>query len=212
MPTSKPHVETKQRIVAKLARVDPVGAAIGILLSLLLHSILIAWAWNRTLPAANRPEPQNQVALEVRLVPIPLATPALELKPRQVPQSETVRATRAPKPAVLKTVQASDAPVVVRETPVAAVQVLPEKHIDVESVRSGLAAIVAEVDREKRDTPVGQLIAKPLYPLEANNKMAHAIDGSIRQDCRDRIANTGLLAPLFILGMALDRKNSGCKW
>ena len=79
-------------------------------------------------------------------------------------------------------------------------------------VRAGIGAAVAEVDREQSDTPVGQLKAKPLYDKEPESKEARAIASSARSDCRDRIANTGLLAPLMILATAFDGKDSGCKW
>jgi hypothetical protein len=204
--------EQKRQIAAKLARIDPIGVAVGILLSLALHGMLVAWAWQRALPAGNRSAAQTQVVLEVRLRPAPAAlpTPLPDAQPREAPPTRKAQISRTPKPIALQAATQNDKPAVVN--PAAPTPAAPEKHMDVESVRAGLGAIVAEVDREKRDTPVGQLITHPLYPPEADNKMARAVEGSSRSDCRNSIANTGLLAPLVILTMAFDRKNSGCKW
>jgi hypothetical protein len=213
------NIEAQQHIAEGSARIDASGAAIGIMLSLLLHGMLAYWVWNRTLLPADRSRVDNRFTLEVRLVTAPTALlPAAPALKPPAEQTRTVRTTQAARPIAARPIAAR--PIIVQAaTPPSTTATAPEqpaataeKHIDVESVRGGLAGIVADVDREKRDTPVGQLIDKPLYPPEASNKMARAIDGSTRSDCRNSIANTGLLAPLFLAAMAFDRKNSGCKW
>jgi hypothetical protein len=87
-----------------------------------------------------------------------------------------------------------------------------ERHLDMAAIYANIGKIAAEVDREDSDTPVGQLRTKPLYEKDDDNRIAQAIRGAARPDCRHSIANTGLLAPLVILAMALDKKDSGCKW
>ncbi len=46
-----------------------------------------------------------------------------------------------------------------------------EKHIDMGAMQADIHTALAQVDREKADTPAGQLVAKPLYPPEEETKM-----------------------------------------
>lgn len=188
--------------------------AIGIALSLLLHLLAAIAVWHSL--------PQNQLVLrlrtplQVRLVPSsPPLEPALSATAPLRPQPGTRTAMHTAKvqknaiaPSTIVSV-AKSAESATLSTPSAST---PEHHLDMAKVRAGIGAAVAEVDREQSDTPVGQLKAKPLYDKEPESKEARAIASSARSDCRDRIANTGLLAPLMILATAFDGKDSGCKW
>lgn len=192
-------------------RLSPQNVAIGIAISLLLHSLLAIWAWNMKLPAATQAERFLDRVLQVRLLPPPPA-------PADVQRQEPAELTNVRQPMIRVPRSAPRSAPIIAAQPQAAsgnaapkIQA-PEQHLDLSAVHANLGAIVAEVDREKRDTPVGQLQEKPLSPADDENKIGKAIRNTTRSDCRDHIANTGLLAPLFLLAMAADKKDSGCKW
>jgi hypothetical protein len=62
-----------------------------------------------------------------------------------------------------------------------------------------------EPDPAKAGTALAQL---PPKPLATETRAARAISRAKRRDCKDGIPG-GLLAPLIL---ALDKKDSGCKW
>jgi len=203
---------------ARYSRLSALNVAIGIAISLMLHGLLALWAWNMKLRDAGQTGNASNIALEVRLLresppPPPPMIRRQEIVESKSPQQTVSRRAQRPPPS-LGTTQA----IVGNSPPNAPAGALPdnptsmEKHIDLAAVHANLGAIVAEVDREKGETPVGQLQAKPLYPWKADTQMGKTIRNTTRPDCRDSIANTGLLAPLFLLAMAADKKDSGCKW
>ncbi len=193
-------------------RLKQLNAAAGIALSLALHGMLAAWLWNRMLPAyvADHRAPR---VLEVRLAPPlqPAPPPAVAQQPPLEARTRTVLRTalRTPKPIALQAAAPSSTTQSEPATPTASNQPAAEKHLDLAAVHASIGAIVAEVDREKRDTPVGQLQAKPLYAPESETKLGRDIARGARGDCKDLGNQFGLLAPLAML---MDRKNSGCKW
>lgn len=197
-----------------LPRMDPVNAAIGIAISLLLHGLAALWWSNMKLPRAGQTEhaPRPLTVRLLRELPQPLPP---QVHPPEIAQSKSPQQAinRPSRPAPTTHAAALTAP-----PPNAAAPALPEnpaateKHLDLAAVHANLSAIVAEVDREKGETPVGQLQAKPLYRPDDDNQVGKAIRSTTRPDCKNNIANTGLLAPLFILAMAADKKDSGCKW
>ena len=196
-------------------RLNPLNVLIGIVISLLLHSALVIWSWNLRLPGAEQARTALKRPLEVRLLHEPPPQPIVQpiVRPQEVADNKKVRHGPAglPRPA-----QATVTTTLTITPP--AMTTPPnnsepgEKHLDMAAIHANLGNIVAEVDREKRDTPVGQLLTKPLYAPDDDNKIGKAIRGTTRSDCRDQIAGTGLLAPLFLLAMAADKKDSGCKW
>ena len=48
----------------------------------------------------------------------------------------------------------------------------------------------------------------PKPPLQTESKFERAIKAAKRPDCKDGVPG-GLLAPIFL---AMDKKDSGCKW
>ncbi|HSY28692.1 MAG TPA: hypothetical protein VK832_14380 [Burkholderiaceae bacterium] len=194
-------------------RLNPLNVLIGIAISLLLHSVLVIWSWNMRLPGAEQARTALRRPLEVRLLhelpPLPQPVVQPIVQPQEVADNKKARHSlaRLPQPA-----QATTTLAITPSTTLPENQMPTEKHLDMEAIHANLGAIVAEVDREKRDTPVGQLLTKPLYAPDDDNKIGKAIRGSTRSDCRDQIAGTGLLAPLFLLAMVADKKDSGCKW
>jgi hypothetical protein len=199
-------------------RITRWNVVIGVAISVLLHAMVALWVWDLKLAAMQGGSPQNR-PLEVRLLreiaqtPVPIAP---QPQPAPAPPTTThvaaaiSHASASPRaPQIVK----SEAITTVAPNPLApTVSPATEKHIDLEAIHAHLGSIVAEVDREKRDTPVGQFQTRPLYPADDQSKLGKAIDQTTRPDCKDSIANTGLLAPLFLLGMAADKKDSGCKW
>lgn len=193
-------------------RMHPANVAVGIAISLLLHGMLAMWSWHMKLPGKQQ---NAQVhALEVRLLrdlPPPLK-PAVA--PREIDESRKAHpfeghSVLPPRTAAIVLTK-PPAPATAVATPSGAAET--GKHLDLAAVQANLGAIVAEVDRENRDTPVGQLHDKPLYPQDGESKIGKAILATARSDCRDKIANTGWLSPLYLLAMVADKKDSGCKW
>jgi hypothetical protein len=186
------------------------NVVIGVLISLLLHATVAFWTWNLKLTATQEARTQSR-PLEVRLmheieqIPAPVA-------PLTTTQTAPVT-HRTPTSRQTLTIVKSET--VTTAAPITVIPANPastEKHLDLNAIHANLGTIVAQVDRENRDTPVGQLQTKPLYPQDDQSKMGKAIDQTTRPDCRDNIANTGLLSPLFLLAMVADKKDGGCKW
>mgnify|MGYP003353657580 FL=1 len=65
--------------------------------------------------------------------------------------------------------------------------------------------VANEPDPAKIGTALERL---PPPPLQTENKFERAIKGAKRPDCKDGVPG-GLLAPIFL---AMDKKDSGCKW
>jgi hypothetical protein len=197
--------------------------ATGVALSLLLHGLLTAWLWHRVLPGHrfDQFDAPHVAALQVRLSPI--AQPSVPVPPsvapspeKQAPARATRGATRPLRPAretaaANPSGDAQGTPLNAPASTTSAVQA-PAQHLDLAAVPANVAAIVAQEDRGQDDTPVAQLRKKPLYATDPTNPVGDTIAHAARPDCRDRIAGTGLLAPLAIMAMAFDQKDSGCKW
>jgi hypothetical protein len=184
---------------------------IGIALSLLLHLLFVAWSLEHRI---SSPTVSVAKQLEVRLVhllPLPVPEPAPPLpkdekvteKPGKTPKT---RAEKTPQASITLPPAAAPAPITAPAAP------SEEKHIDMNAIHASIKSAVADVDREKADTPNGQLIAKPLYPPEEETRMGKMINGTTRPDCKEQVTGMGLLAPLGVLATLLDKKDSGCKW
>lgn len=194
-----------------LPRQSRFAMSAGLLTCLCLHLLLIVIVSRNIFTATHLTREQNR-RMDIMLIPAPTiaakppvqdspaASPthlekATQLQSQQNPHVSPRQITRA-----APTKQSADH------------TASPEKHLNIQAIYDNIGKIVAEVDRENDDTPVGQLRKKPLYQNDDDNRIAKAIRNTARPDCRDSIANTGLLAPLVILSMALDKKDSGCKW
>jgi len=196
------------------ARVTIVNAAVGLAVSILLHGVLIAWYLNRA-PATDHSDREARRILRVSLLQSPpsLPPPTVAL-PRPLPQAKEIARTKIRMPKSITT-QTGIPPRKARPEPAAPTtshSPAPENRLDLDAIHASVGAIVARADRERRETPVGQLQAKPLDEHAPETKLARTIAGAARSDCKDRLANTGLLAPLIILTMAADKKDGGCKW
>jgi hypothetical protein len=200
---------------ARQPRLTPLNVVIGIAMSLLLHGLLAAWVWNMKLQSNDHTGTATSRPIEIQLrheLPPPAPpivqtseNPESKKTPKPLVRAPRLAPTTPPLQAIAKTPSPPLPATIAPDSPV-------EKHLDLAAIHANLGAVVADVDREKRDTPVGQLQAKPLYSDDDDNKVGKAIRNTARSDCRDHIANTGLLAPLFLLAMVADKKDSGCKW
>jgi hypothetical protein len=196
------------------SRMKPWNVLIGIAISLLLHGSVALWAWNLK-PIATQAAHISSRPIEVRLLPeiaqisAPIAPPtATHAAPTPAPITQRAPASRR----TLQIVKSEAVAIIVPVTPAPANPTATEKHIDLDAIHANLGSIVAEVDREKNDTPVGQFQTRPLYPADDHSKLGKAIEQTARPDCKDSIANTYLLAPFILLKMVADKKDSGCKW
>lgn len=186
---------------------------VSILVCIGLHLLLVIAICRSTLFTYTRPKQEQNNRVQIVLIP---ATPVTigKTAPLTNPVAPLIRhaltaPSRAKRPAPIASHQ------IVKTEPIAKLQDNPpstEKHLDMQAIHDSIGKIVAEVDREDSETPVFQLRRKPLYANDGDNDIAKGIRNSGRSDCRDSIAGTGLLAPLVILAMALDKKDGGCKW
>ncbi|NMM37772.1 MAG: hypothetical protein HHJ09_09695 [Glaciimonas sp.] len=190
---------------AEPPRRDRVNVGIGIVLSLLLHGVLVVGYWNHTLPS-DRAVDNVRPELEVRLLRSLPSPPSADAPMPHLPkQAQT--ATRRPRPVATQLVATAST---MRSEPAATSTAATAKPLDL-NMHASVHAAIAQVDRERRRTPVGQLQAKPLNAPVSETTLGREIANTARPDCKGKIA-VGLLAPLAILAMTMDGKDSGCKW
>jgi hypothetical protein len=83
------------------------------------------------------------------------------------------------------------------------------RHFDVDAARSMARGMATKLANEPDPDKVGTALERlPKPALQTENKYERAIQGAKRPDCKDGVPG-GLLAPIFL---ALDKKDSGCKW
>ena len=193
--------------------------AAGVAVSIALHALLLS-IYRQPAPGAPAAQPER---LTVRLRPAaPPAPPAPQAEIR-TPAREA--APVPPKPAPRK--KAAERPA----RPVIAVD--PEKRQSSEETYSVEPAPQPSVDKDAPATTaprfdmdaalktarkhandpdpakIGTALERlPPKPLQTENKFERAIKAAKRPDCKDGVPG-GLLAPLFL---AMDKKDSGCKW
>lgn len=182
---------------------------LGVALSILVHGALLT-AWRGGQPVAL-PEPPRPITVRVQPPPAPAAPrveplappppaaarkperPARPAKPRTPPVIAVPPDTeRAGEPAPFVVEQPETPPA---ETP----------RFDPEAAKRTARSLANMRDPAKEGTAVGQF---PEKPPETETRAARAIGAAKRRDCKDGIPG-GLLAPLLL---ALDKKDSGCKW
>jgi hypothetical protein len=78
-------------------------------------------------------------------------------------------------------------------------------HFDLDAARSVARKVANEPDPAKAGTALERL---PPPPLQTESKLERGIKAAKRPNCKDGIPG-GLLAPLYL---AMDKKDSGCKW
>jgi hypothetical protein len=187
--------------------------AAGIAISLAAHALLLSiyrQPQSTALPAAT-PEP-----LTVRLQAAP-ATPPVAEPLRSSPQPEVpAKPARPHTPrriiAVPAQPEASEEksftvdtlpPAMPAPTPAPAPNAEPRFSLD--AARSTARRVANEPDPAKAGTALERL---PPPPLQTETKLERGIKGAKRPDCKDGVPG-GLLAPIFL---AMDKKDSGCKW
>lgn len=198
----------------------------GVAVSIAVHAALLVWYRQPVVP----PAPKAGEPLTVRLRAAPAPAPV----PEPIPEPATPPVRRAATPAVPKTAPAPRRQPAERpprrviavdpatrqsaedtypvETPSeppppAAAPDTPSSspRFDLDAARQTARLVANEPDPAKKGTALERL---PPPPLQTENKFERAIKSAKRRDCKDGVPG-GLLAPLFL---AMDKKDSGCKW
>lgn len=184
--------------------------AAGIAISLAAHALLLS-IYRQPRPAAL-PAPAGE-PLTVRLRAEPQRPPVAEpAEPPVQPQVQTKPVPRARPPRRIIAVPpqpeaAKDKPFAVEAppTPPVPADAAPVPHFNLDAARSVARKVANEPDPAKVGTALERL---PPPPLQTESKLERAIKGAKRPDCKDGVPG-GLLAPIFL---AMDKKDSGCKW
>lgn len=199
-------------------RKRPLGIALGIAVSLLLHALLIYGYRTRhgstVVDDAKRIEPLT-VWIRPLATPTPPAAPqtAAIAPPKPAPAYRPARKPAQPAP-LATTPRPSDNVVTPAAAPpndaphviVNADQFAPpQPHFDMEAARRTARAVASTPDPERARTAVGQI---PERPLATETKLARDMAQAKRGDCKDGLPG-GLLAPVFLL---MEKKGTGCKW
>jgi hypothetical protein len=187
-----------------------VGVAIAI--SLAVHVLLLSVVrqpQGPALPAATT-EPLT-VRLRAAPEPTPAAEPArpavapeIQAKPAPAPRTRPPRRIIAVPPAAAPSEQK---PFTVDAPPAAPSPAAPTAapRFDLDAARNVARRVANESDPAKVGTALERL---PPKPYETETRLEKAIKGAKRPDCKDGVPG-GLLAPIFL---AMDKKDSGCKW
>jgi hypothetical protein len=187
--------------------------AAGIAISLAAHALLLAIY--RQPQQAAAPAAVSE-PLTVRLQATPEKTPVAE--PVQPPeQAETpakpAPASRSPAPRAPRRIIAvppqpaasEEKPFAVETPPPADTAPKDTPRFNLDAARSVARKVANDPDPAKVGTALERL---PPPPLQTESKLERAIKGAKRPDCKDGVPG-GLLAPIFL---AMDKKDSGCKW
>jgi hypothetical protein len=179
-----------------------VAACIAI--SLAVHAMLLS-SYRQPRPAAL---PARE-PLTVRLQDAPKTPPAVEptrpeTQPETQPKAQPKPAPRARTPRRIIAVPPPSAPSGEEklhvDTPPA-----ESPHFDLDAARSVARKVANEPDPARAGTALERL---PPPPLQTETKLERAITAAKRPYCKDGVPG-GLLAPLYL---AMDKKDSGCKW
>jgi hypothetical protein len=183
------------------------SVAVAVAISLAVHALLLSIYRQPQPPAlpAAATEP-----LTVRLRAAPENPPAAEAarpaaEPEVKPKSAPVQRARPPRRIIAVPPHAApsaEKPFTV-ESPPAAPTAAP--RFDLDAARKAARAVANEPDPAKVGTALERL---PPKPYETETRIEKAIKGAKRADCKDGVPG-GLLAPIFL---AMDKKDSGCKW
>jgi hypothetical protein len=191
-------------------QVNRIAACIA--LSLAAHALLLA-VYRQPAPTLSATPPER---LTIRLQPAP---PPAQIKPAAAPpiprvqpekHAKKTRPVIAVEPEKRQSTEETYAVKPAPETPeTPATPATTAPHFDVDAARSmarGMATkLLAEPDPDKVGTALERL---PKPSLQTESKFERAIKSAKRPDCKDGVPG-GLLAPIFL---AMDKKDSGCKW
>jgi len=180
--------------------------AAGIAISLAVHALLLA-IHRQPRPAALPASEPLTVRLRAAPQKPPVAEPAL---PQVEPEVHTKPLPRARPPRRIIAVPpqpeaAKDKPFAVETPPTQPADAAPAPHFNLDAARSVARKVANEPDPAKAGTALERL---PPPPLQTESRFERAIKGARRPDCKDGVPG-GLLAPIFL---AMDKKDSGCKW
>jgi len=183
--------------------------AAGIAISLATHALLLAiyrQPQSPALPAATS-EPLT-VRLQAAPAPAPSPEP-LRSSPQPDVQAKPAR-PRTPRRIIAVPAQqqtSEEKTFTVDTAPPATPESAPkaEPRFNLDAARSTARRVANEPDPAKVGTALERL---PPPPLQTETKLERGIKGARRPDCKDGVPG-GLLAPIFL---AMDKKDSGCKW
>jgi hypothetical protein len=189
--------------------------AAGIALSVLAHALLLAFYRQpaATLPAA----PPERLTIRLQAAP-PKPPPPVEVKPAETPSKPIPRAqppAKKTRPVIAvpaekrqsteETYAVKPAP----DTPAPPPEPATTRHFDVDAARSMARGMATKLANEPDPDKVGTALERlPKPQLQTESKFERAIKQAKRPDCKDGVPG-GLLAPIFL---AMDKKDSGCKW
>jgi hypothetical protein len=182
-----------------------------IAISLALHAMLLS-SYRQPRPAAP-PAPASE-PLTVRLQDVPKTPPAVEptrpaTQPETLPEARPKSAPRARTPRRILAVPPPSAPSSEEklhvDTPPENTPAGATPHFDLDAARSVARKVANEPDPARAGTALERL---PPPPLQTETKLERAIKEAKRPYCKDGVPG-GLLAPLYL---AMDKKDSGCKW
>jgi hypothetical protein len=185
-----------------------VAAAIAV--SLAVHALLLSIVRQPQPPALPAAATQP---LTVRLRAAPENPPAAEpARPEAKPEARAKPAPRLHPPRRIIAVPPPAAPsekkpFTVDTPPDAASPPAPATapHFDLDAARKAARMVANEPDPAKAGTALERL---PPKPYETETRLEKAIKAAKRPDCKDGVPG-GLLAPIYL---AMDKKDSGCKW
>jgi hypothetical protein len=191
-----------------------VAACIAI--SLAVHAMLLS-SYRQPRPAAP-PAPASE-PLTVRLQEAPKTPPAVEptrpetqpearpeARPKPAPRARTPRRIIAvPPPSAPSSEEKLHVETPPAESPPANTPAEATPHFDLDAARSVARQVANEPDPARAGTALERL---PPPPLQTETKLERGIQAAKRPYCKDGVPG-GLLAPLYL---AMDKKDSGCKW
>lgn len=204
-------------------QVKRIGA--GVALSIAVHAALLALYRTPAVPPAPPASEPLTVRLRAAPVPAPEPIPApipapvqpsvprteMSAAPKPAPRSRSAerpsRRVIAVDPEVRQSAEDTYPVETAPEPPQAAAPDTPAgaPRFDLDAARKTARLVANEPDPAKKGTALERL---PPPPLQTENKFERAIKSAKRRDCKDGVPG-GLLAPLFL---AMDKKDSGCKW
>lgn len=179
---------------------------LGVAISLAVHALLLS---TYRQPAPSAPTATVVEPLTVRLQAS--ATPPVAEPERPAPRAEPENkpAPRARAPGRIIAVPPKAAPSAEEklhvETPPADTPPAEQPHFSLDAAREVARRVANEPDPAKKGTALERL---PPPPLQTETKLERGIKQAKRPLCKDGVPG-GLLAPIFL---AMDKKDSGCKW
>jgi hypothetical protein len=186
----------------------PSRISAGVVVSVMLHLVLILALRDLVSHRAERPQAER-MTLEVLLPPLKQPAPVVsdnKQPERTEPRPPKPHAARPKEvPETSPSITVAPAPIHPRKEPSE-----PSPHyIDPDAALSSVPDVLKQLDREKRQQPVGQLMDKPLYGPQEETRLAHQVAKAGRADCLKEGGGAGLLTPFVWLA---QKKGTGCKW